>query len=460
MDTMRSLLLMAVLLSVHGDAQASEAADAMRESVMTYLQGRKLHISTAIMDPYMIGRNISGSVTYEGFTPDVLNKLGDLLEFQWEFSSITESPETAIESLKAWQEGDRAVEMAALPLPVSTDLLTDVSPLPPLQHENYVMVTRNQVLTPSVDYLLVLRPFTTTTWVIILLMPFVIAFTIWVINKLMMRYGDVDNQEKFDITGALWFTLTTMHWQGFDRVPGPVGARVLAYTWFGFCSFMLMTYIASIVNQYNWSELSQVIQSTGNVKSFTDVIHDNERIFLVIDDSPSNNYLRQYLQKADISFPLQSVTMVKAVAKVLEDDKYILLSDSSMAEYMTSTHCGITITGDTGISVSLTFALPKDHPLKQALDYGVIKLRETGELEAIRQKWFDKQGSCPARQQRYTHIEPTVKPLDMVTMAIPTVVVGLGVVVGLLLTGLDILLIKYRGKGFHNTANTGKQQQE
>ena len=31
-------------------------------------------------------------------------------------------------------------------------------------------------------------------------------------------------------------------------------------------------------------------------------------------------------------------------------------------------------------------------------------------------------------------------------MAIPTVVVGLGVVVGLLLTGLDILLIKYRGK--------------
>ena len=49
---------------------------------------------------------------------------------------------------------------------------------------------------------------------------------------------------------------------------------------------------------------------------------------------------------------------------------------------------------------SYGLAIPTDHPLEEPLHMGILELMETGELEALEEKWWTGEGKCWDRNIR------------------------------------------------------------
>ncbi|CAF4381816.1 unnamed protein product, partial [Rotaria sordida] len=69
--------------------------------------------------------------------------------------------------------------------------------------------------------------------------------------------------------------------------------------------------------------------------------------------------------------------------------------DSGVAEYITNNvYCNLTLVGAEFDKSEFGIVVPKDWAYEQDLDVKILELRESGELDRLEEKWFQKNG-CP-----------------------------------------------------------------
>ncbi|CAF5158051.1 unnamed protein product, partial [Rotaria sp. Silwood1] len=79
--------------------------------------------------------------------------------------------------------------------------------------------------------------------------------------------------------------------------------------------------------------------------------------------------------------------------------------DEGVAEYVTNNiYCNITLVGDGFDSGFFAIVTPKQWLYAQDLDVSILTLREAGQLDDLRQKWFQIQ-NCPGSTTTSTVID-------------------------------------------------------
>ena len=128
-----------------------------------------------------------------------------------------------------------------------------------------------------------------------------------------------------------------------------------------------------------------------------------------------------------------------------QDSKTVLVMPASVAQYYTSRNCDL-VTSDVLLKLSYAF-LTKEDSIKSDIDTALLTLRENGRIQQIQNKWMPK--SCPENDLStfITAAQVPVtqaKPLSIADLAIPYILLLIGIVVAIVMLILESVLVKRR----------------
>ena len=79
----------------------------------------------------------------------------------------------------------------------------------------------------------------------------------------------------------------------------------------------------------------------------------------------------------------------------MRTEKYAFIVECPTAKYiMQQAPCDLTTVGDVFALRSYGFALPKNSPYLEPLNLAVLKIMETGNIDALERKWWIEKGQC------------------------------------------------------------------
>jgi len=437
----------------------------LKETTETVLQGRQLRIVSSEIAPYL---SINGE-TYEGFVPDVLDRLSTDLGFKYELSLVKSNTNTTwedavIEHLEQYQAsgGGFGSDLAASPLFINSDDTTRVQFLTPLLEGGTAAVYKHILLTDQQEeiyYLSLLTAGTNSVWVLSLALPLTVGLMLWLIHKLTSLVTDVEDDDKFTIAGSLWFALASVEWQGYLTAPKLHGARLVVITFFSFVTVLLAAYIGTLFNYFNAAtqlQLNQILQVQD--KSLSELLADNtkEWRYTAVRDSYTEKYIMSApgSQFVKIREFWESRTNIddlvndseEATIKVNSSGSAVFLTDAFTARYLVSQNpCHFLSATDTSGSVSISFGMSRGHPLAETFDIVLTELKDSGEIKKLQDKWFGNDGERCNSTQSGASFKPKQAAPSTIIPALVFIVGGFGLC--LLLTIVDILLIRYRGEG-------------
>ena len=79
----------------------------------------------------------------------------------------------------------------------------------------------------------------------------------------------------------------------------------------------------------------------------------------------------------------------------LSKRKYAFLCETMIAKYYINRKpCDLVIIGEPFGKHLYGFAIPNNHPFEEPLNQAILELGETGDLEALEEKWWTGKGEC------------------------------------------------------------------
>lgn len=165
------------------------------------------------------------------------------------------------------------------------------------------------------------------------------------------------------------------------------------------------------------------------------------------------NSKRPAFQKiyAKLASPNNAIATTAAGLEEVRDDRdFVFIMESVNAEYLTSQHCDLLYTEDTAAQVMLSFGLPTGSPYRSQIDQAMLKLRESGKLEALKERWLDA-GRCDytakiARHPQITSTSEYFIQVDIATFSGVLILLAIGIVLGCLVTAVEVCLFKVAEK--------------
>ena len=77
-----------------------------------------------------------------------------------------------------------------------------------------------------------------------------------------------------------------------------------------------------------------------------------------------------------------------------KNSRYALILETMMAKHLVNQDCDLVTVGKPFAMRSYGLAVPSDHPMEEPLHRAVLELMETGDLEALEEKWWKGEDKC------------------------------------------------------------------
>ncbi|CAF4196353.1 unnamed protein product, partial [Rotaria sordida] len=134
----------------------------------------------------------------------------------------------------------------------------------------------------------------------------------------------------------------------------------------------------------------------------------SDRIGVLVDTAIEEYYLREISFGRRDYYPLKS--RKELYDSLLEGIIDVAFLDSAIAEYFTDNiYCNLTLIGEDFRKGGYGIIIPKKWVYANDLDVQILSLRESGQLEQLRRKWFQKK-ICPISYEISTAIQ--IKSMD------------------------------------------------
>ncbi|KAG9482257.1 hypothetical protein GDO78_011118 [Eleutherodactylus coqui] len=449
----KSLVLTFTLVILWMENTGAEESDGFHFKARTKRQIQKtLTITTILEKPFAM---LTESGELEGYCVDLLSELSQALEFNYTIYVVKDGRYGTKDQNGVWNGmvGEvirKEADLAVAPLTITAVRENVISFTKPFLQTGISILLKKEASSEGSYLFGFLNPFSKELWIGIIISYVITSLCLFLVGRISpCEWAEPSNeQNQYTLLNSLWFGLGAFTLQGVEPQPKSVSARIIAIIWWLFSVTLLAAYIASFASYVNNSE-----NQTPNIQTFEDLLKQNKIEFGTLANSSTFNFFKnsknptfrkiyEYMDKRKDRVLVK--TFSDGVQRVRESN-YAYLGEASSQDFVAAKHCDLVraqeIIGGRGYGI----AAELDSPLIRPLTIAILEQFETGNLEYLRQKWWEN--TCTATEEHASWV-----PVQPHTLGGIFLILGIGLALGLIVSCLE-LVCKSKNKADHQQVN-------
>ncbi|XP_063072659.1 glutamate receptor U1 [Engraulis encrasicolus] len=347
---------------------------------------RELLITTIKQDPYTMSKG-SG---LEGYCMDLLSELAKRLGFRYRTHLVRDGAYGRVDDAGAWNGMIGEVmrgeaDMAVAPLTLTAARERVVGMTKPFMQTGISILMRKDMADEDDSLFDFLAPFSTQTWIGVLIAYLLTAACFCVVCRL----SPPESEEKFTMLHSLWYAAGALSLQGAGPHPRSVSARVISCVWWVFGLVLLSCYFANLSASHKTSEPTHLM-----IKGFEDLANQevieygtlagsSTLSFFKNSNNPSYRRIYEHMERRKSLV----ASMDEGVSRAREGN-YAFIGESVSLDLAVARYCELVraheVIGMRGYSIVTQLG----SPMLKNLSIAILQLSEAGELAYLRSKWW------------------------------------------------------------------------
>ncbi|CAF4024596.1 unnamed protein product [Rotaria sordida] len=347
------------------------------------LEGINLRICVIESMPFTIRTNIieQNQTKLSGYVPDLI----DLLQTRMRFIPYIIYPsanQTYDGLIKAVATSVCDVAIGDITVTAKRREIVDFSTS---IFDNSLRIIVRQTKTVHIDLLSYLRPFSLNLWLILLICLVYAAVLLCILER--PNNEALQNRSITSSSGmSMWYSIGTIMGYGADFHVQTAAGRLLTIGLYLLSLVLMATYTANLASDLTISKSKDTISGIDDIKNGKIPF---SRIGILVESSQEDYYLREISEGVRNYYPLK--TQDELYSSLLNNLVDASILDTSAIEYYTNNiYCNLTFVEKDFAPSSYGIAYPKQWLYGEDLDVIILSLRESGVLDDLKEKWFDK----------------------------------------------------------------------
>ncbi|XP_075695773.1 putative glutamate receptor [Rhinoderma darwinii] len=436
----KSLMLVFTLVILWmGDAGAEES-DGFHVKERTKRQIPKtVTVTTILEQPFVM---MADSGVLEGYCVDLLSELAEALEFNYTLHVVKDGRYGAKDPHGVWNGmvGEiirKEVDLAVAPLTITAVRENEISFTKPFVQTGIGILLKKE--TPSEGSYLFgfLNPFSKELWIGIIISYVITSLCLFLVGRLSpCEWAEPSNERnQYTLLNSLWFGMGAFTLQGVEPQPKSASARIIAVIWWLFSITLLAAYIASFA-----SYVTNAKEQTPNIQTFDDLLKQSKISFGTLANSSTFNFFKnsknptfrmiyEYMDKRKDEVLVKSFS--EGVQRVRESN-YAFLGESISQDFVVAKHCDLVRIPEIIAGRGYGIAASLDSPLIRPLSIAILEQFESGNLEYLRQKWWEN--TCTAEEAHADWV-----PIQPHTLGGIFLILGIGLALALMVSFIEVV---------------------
>ncbi|XP_032238520.2 glutamate receptor 3 isoform X2 [Nematostella vectensis] len=370
---------------------------------------RVIIVTTKEDAPFMIMKDnaslLKGNDRFMGFSKDLLDLLAEKLNVKYE---IRISKEKSYGSVKngEWrgilgelvrQEADIAIG----PITITAEREQVIDFSKPFLDFRIAMILQKP-LEEDVDLFAFLMPFQKDLWACCCLVVGAVTILMWILDR-FSPYGfraEAKNTgegegDEFSLPNSLWFATGSILQQGGDNTPRSGSGRVLAASFWLFTLILISTYTANLAAFFTAQNSKSIINSLEDLVAqdvFKYGVQQGGSLFSFFEKSKVRIYKKMFGKMSTLN------TFVKGTDEGVNRSRttpFAYLTDQPSLDYYNQRKpCNTMLVKNLLDAKSYALGLQRNSEWTDGISVAILQLREEGEVERIRYKWWDAMSEC------------------------------------------------------------------
>ncbi|KAJ8716643.1 hypothetical protein PYW07_003270 [Mythimna separata] len=414
------------------------------------LRNKTLKVLIAISPPYgyykLSHEKLEGNDRYEGFTIDIIDRLSQILGFNYEFEeekdygSLGENGWTGM--CLALREDKADLAICDFTMTAERQMGIDFST--PFMTLGIGILYKQPSKQPP-EMFSFMAVFSKEVWYYMVLIQVALGVTMIFVGHISYKEWqnpvpciespeELNNQ--FSFANSVWLIIGSVMQQGSEIAPIALAPRMITSVWWFFTMVMVASYVGTLVafliveknvmpfktveELYNHKSISYGAKKKGSTKQF-------------FEESTSPIYQGMFKKMTRNGWLVgdNDVGVLKA-----ETQQYAFFMESTSLEYYKERHCDLLQVGGLLDSKSYGIGMKKQSPYKKYIDDALLHMKERGEIEKMKNIWWkEKRGGGKCGEKH----DEEQKQLGMKNMLGAFVVLGVGSLIGLFISIIDML---------------------
>ncbi|XP_029995736.1 glutamate receptor U1 [Sphaeramia orbicularis] len=395
---------------------------------------KELSITTIKADPY----TMTAGSELEGFCIDLISELSKKLGFKYKLHLVKDNRYGSRDTNGNWNgmmgevvRGEADLAVAPLTRTADRERFVDMS-TPFMQTGIGFILHKN--LTSEESTFSLLAPFSTDTWVGILIAFLLTGLCIFLVARISpSEWAEPDSeQHSFTLFHSFWYITGALTLQGAGPHPKALSGRLVSAIWWLFAVLLLACYFA------NFNSVLQSNSKHLSIKSFEDLANQDVINYGTVDSgstmfffknskNPVYHRIYEHMERKKSFVP----NMEEGVRRTLEGN-FAFIGEAVSLDLAVARNCKL-IRFEEAISTrAYSIAAPLGSPLVKNLTIAILQLSESETLTHLRHKWWAS--SCVGAEG--VHSSGALHTHDLGGLFL---LLGLGLAVGLLLALLELL---------------------
>ena len=184
---------------------------------------------------------------------------------------------------------------------------------------------------------------------------------------------------------SIWYSLGNIMGYGADFHVTIISGRILTLALYVLSLVLVATYTANLASNLTLSKTKYIISSLDDIKQGKIPL---SRIGVRVGTSSEDFFLREISQGSRNYCPLNS--RQDQIHRLLHEDIDASCIDSGPGTYLAnSVYCNLTLVGADFDVRRFGIVFPKNWLFIEEFDRNVLALRESGQLDKLRRRWFE-----------------------------------------------------------------------
>uniref|UniRef100_A0A4W3GFG5 Glutamate receptor n=1 Tax=Callorhinchus milii TaxID=7868 RepID=A0A4W3GFG5_CALMI len=373
------------------------------------MEGVTLRVVTVLEAPFvLVAENVFGQPKeFCGYSIDVLNTLSQQLGFKYQIYQVPDRQYGKIQRNGKWNG------MIGELINKRADLAVSALTITP-ERENVVDFTgRFMDFTlgfllkkpeDKVDMFTCLAPFDLSVWACIIGTLFIVGLLICMFTWATPSPLQIGSVTSTTLYNAVWFVYGSFVQQG--EIPiNTLAVRLLMGFWWLFVFIIISTYTANLTAILTSNRIDNPIRSFQDLAKQTDLpfgtVHNSE-VFQIIKMKGQNPFEVEQTYAhmwSMINRTEGSENRVKEVHEGIQRAKvgnYAFVWDVAVLEYVAENEpdCAFVTARNSKVDRGYGIALQDGSPYRDIFSHRLLELEQSGELDALKRKWWPEAGMC------------------------------------------------------------------
>ncbi|CAF4098787.1 unnamed protein product, partial [Rotaria sordida] len=350
----------------------------------TVLKGVNLRIGVIETVPFTIVENVidasgQSTIQYSGYVHDLIK----LLQNKMEFIPIIElaSPNQTYNGLiQAVRNGVYDIVIGDVTVTATRRKFVDFSNT---IFDNSLRIIIRKTTDVNIDLFSFLKPFSWNLWLLLLCTLIYAGILIYIIER--QDNETLQNQSILSqIAMYVWYSFGNIVGYGVEFHTNTGAGRLLTAGLYILSLILVASYTANLASDLTIAKSKSIISGIDDIKNGKIPFN---RIGILVDSATEEYYLREISNGARNYYPLHSLN--EAYSSLLTNMIDAAFWDSGAVEYATNNiYCNLTLIGNDFDKSVFAIVTPQKWLYAQDLDVNILSLREAGDIEKLRQKWF------------------------------------------------------------------------